>query len=234
MGFEGANQMPNMEIIRRCAVGAAAVGVAAGLGGCKSAGATAAGGAPQGSASVAVVTATGTAGSVTRASASSAAVSSATSTSAGAGAAAVSNSCAGGALSVQETSPDSSLGHRAYVFVFTNKGSKTCTVSGYPGAAVAGTSGKVVLNAQRSLVGYEGGVTKVTTVTLAPGASASAVIEWDVSGPAGSACPGAAGGHLLITPPNTTTTSKFALPNDLCGDFQTHPVVAGTGGRSAG
>lgn len=231
MGFEGANQMSNSEIFKRCAVGVAVLGVAAGLGGCKSAGTTAAGAAPQDSTSVAVVT-TAPESASPDGGASSAAVSSATSASAQS--AASSNACAGSALTVQETSPDSSLGHRAYVFVFTNKGSKTCTVSGYPGAAVASTSGKVVLNAQRTLVGYEGGVTTVTTVTLAPGASASAVIEWDVSGPAGSACPGAAGGHLLITPPNTTTTSTFALPNDLCGDFQTHPVVAGKGGRANG
>lgn len=226
--------MSNNRIIKRCMAGVAALGAAAALGGCKSAATTASGSAPQSSVSVAVASSPDAgASSAGDAQASTAAVtgSSAAGNSA-AGNSVGSNSCADSQLGVAETSPDASLGHRAYILVFTNKGSKTCTLSGFPGAAVADTSGKIVLNAQRTLVGYEGGVSKVTTVTLAPGASASSVLEWDVSGPAGSTCPGAAGGRLLITPPNTTTTTSYTLPNDLCGDFQTHPVVAGTGGRS--
>jgi hypothetical protein len=146
--------------------------------------------------------------------------------------------CATGSIGVKLTAPDAGLGHRSYVLVFTNNGSSTCTLTGYAGAAVTDASGDVLLNAQRTLEGYEGGTSEVTTVSLAPGGNASAVLEWDDAPsngepPSAANCPGMAGGYLEITPPNTTVPTKVQPPSDLCTDFQIHPVIAGTAGRSA-
>lgn len=216
----------NRKAVRLGVAGLAALGAVAALGGCKAA-SVSSGAAPQDSGSQTVVA---TASASTAAATPSAAASSAAPTTASAGGGSL--TCTGAQLSVKETSPDASLGHRAYVFVFTNKGSATCTLHGYPGASVADTTGKVVADAQRTLVGYESGPTTITTVTLAPGASASAVVEWDAATNAGASCPGTKGGHLLVTPPNTTVSTGFALPNDLCSDFQVHPVLPGTSGRA--
>lgn len=145
--------------------------------------------------------------------------------------------CGNGQLSVQLTMPDASAGHRSLVLLFTNTGGSPCTVSGYPGAAVTNKAGHVALNAQRSLAGYEGGAARVSTVTLSPGGHVSDVIEWldaptDGQEPTSANCPGVDGGLLLITPPNTTKTSSFSAPQDLCADFSVHPVVAGASGRA--
>lgn len=145
--------------------------------------------------------------------------------------------CGNDQLSVRLTMPDASAGHRSLVLLFTNTSGSSCTISGYPGAAVTDKPGRVVLNAERSLAGYEGGAAKVTTVTLSPGGHASGVIEWlgfptDGQAPAAANCPGTDGGSLLITPPNTTKASSFSSPTDLCADLAVHPVVAGTSGRS--
>jgi hypothetical protein len=76
----------------------------------------------------------------------------------------------------------------------------------------------------------------VQTVTLAPGSSASAMLEWGVNptggGTANAAnCPGMGGGYLEFTPPNTTDTIKSDPPLDMCTDLQVFPVVAGTTGQ---
>jgi hypothetical protein len=127
------------------------------------------------------------------------------------------------------------------VLVFTNSGSSTCTLTGYPGATVT-NNGQYnfapYVNAQRTLRGYLGGASAVTTVSLAPGGTASAVLEWldaptDGSEPNAANCPGMAGGYLEITPPNTTVASKFDPPTDMCTDIQIHPVVSGSSGSSA-
>ena len=152
-----------------------------------------------------------------------------------------SNGCATGHVSVKLGSSDASAGHRSIVLVFTNSGSSTCTLTGYPGATVT-NNGQYnfapYVNAERTLHGYEGGAAAVTTVSLAPGGTASAVLEWlgaptDGSEPNAANCPGMAGGYLEITPPNTTAASRFDPPTDMCGNIQIHPVVSGTSGRSA-
>lgn len=146
--------------------------------------------------------------------------------------------CGGAQLTVKLTGGDAGMGHRGVVLLFTNDGSAPCTLTGYPGAAVTNSGGKVVVNASRSLSGYEGGAASVTTVTLAPGGQASAVLEW-LAVPAGGQsptaanCPGLDGGRLLITPPNTTKASSFGAPQDLCQGLAVHPVVGGASGRSA-
>jgi len=143
--------------------------------------------------------------------------------------------CATGQLSVRYVAGDVGLGHRSAILVFTDDGA-ACTLYGYPGAGVTDRPGQVVLNARRSLSGYLGGTTNVSTVTLENGGYASALLEWDAAPqdgqttPVGADCPGMDGGELLVTPPNTTIATAFPAPGDLCSDFYVHPVVPGTSG----
>jgi hypothetical protein len=120
------------------------------------------------------------------------------------------------------------------VLVFTNTGSAARTLYGYPGAGVT-ENGSYDFSPRVNATRVSGGAA-VQTVTLAPGSSASAVLEWAVTptggGTANAAnCPGMDGGYLEVTPPNTTDTIKSDPPLDMCTDLQVFPVVAGTAGR---
>jgi hypothetical protein len=126
--------------------------------------------------------------------------------------------------------------HDDLVLVYTNVGGHPCTVQGYPGAAVVDGS-TVVLNASRTLNGYIGDQRQLSgapLVTLAPGAAASAVLEW--VGNAGETCYPTGQGSIKVTAPNTTSivTVPFIYPYTvgrkgmICAGFEIHPVVAGT------
>jgi hypothetical protein len=87
--------------------------------------------------------------------------------------------------------------------------------------------------------GYMGGAqgsSPPPTVVLAPGKSASAVLEWDDAPSGGQStnsadCPGPNSVSLLVTPPNTQTTSTFPSLQDACQGFTIHPVVPGSTGQ---
>lgn len=129
--------------------------------------------------------------------------------------------------------------HSGWIVVFTNSGADTCTIGGYPGAAVTGTFGAVVLNATREKSGYiGGGYPNPVTIVLAPGKAASTVVEWDSAtsdgrSPVGANCPAMGSGKVLITPPNTTRSTAFPVPSSLCSLFEVHPLVPGTSGRAS-
>jgi hypothetical protein len=148
------------------------------------------------------------------------------------------SACANGQLSVHYVSAGAAAGHTGYILTFTNTSSSSCTVQGYPGAGVTDHFDKVVvLNATRSLGGYMGGgYSSPATITLAPGAVASTVLEWldaPLNGqtPVGADCPGMDDGKLLITPPNTTASTSFSAPANLCAGFYVHPLISGSSGR---
>jgi hypothetical protein len=143
------------------------------------------------------------------------------------------SSCTGSHISVKINQGSSGMGHTGSVLVFTNTGSSACTMYGYPGADV--TDGGQYNFASRMNATRVSGVA-VKTVTLSPGSSASAMLEWDVNPtdgePASAAnCPGQAGGYLEITPPNTIATIKSEPPLDMCAALKVYPVVAGTAGQ---
>lgn len=127
----------------------------------------------------------------------------------------------------------------AWILVFTNTGSASCSVEGYPGAGVTDKPGDVVLNATRQQTGYMGGeYPSPATIVLKPGGAASTVLEWldapqNGQAPVGANCPGMDGGKVLITPPNTQQSTSFSAPPDLCSGFEVHPLVAGSSGRPA-
>jgi hypothetical protein len=244
--------------IKAFSVGALILGASAALTGCGSSGGTGNTATSGGSTQTAATTSMSAGASQSSDSGASGSTASATSGGAGVGASgatasatgdggsaqnadAGSNGCATGHVSVKLGGSDAGLTHRSLVLLFTNSGSSTCTLTGYPGATVT-NNGQYnfapYVNAQRSLTGYMAGTSTVTTVSLAPGATASAILEWDGAPTDGSEanaanCPGMAGGYLEITPPNTTVASKFDPPTDMCTDIQIHPVVSGSSGRSA-
>jgi hypothetical protein len=125
-------------------------------------------------------------------------------------------------------------GHLGLVLLFTDTGA-ACTLSGYPGAALSGSGGSTLLNAQRTMSGYLGGAqgsSAPASVPLASGATASALLEWSDVPVGGGGCPGTGATALLVTPPNTTVTTTLAPINVVCSGFQIHPVVPGSTGRS--
>lgn len=140
--------------------------------------------------------------------------------------------CTGSEIKVTAGQSSAGMSHDALPLVFTNVGSQSCTMQGYPGAAIMSGS-TTVLNSTRSLNGYVGDERQLSSapqVTLAPGATASAMLEWVVD--AGETCYPSGSGKLEVTPPNTTaTTSLISLTagsSGVCASFEIHPVVSGT------
>jgi hypothetical protein len=124
-------------------------------------------------------------------------------------------------------------GHRSVVLLFTNTTGQPCRLTGYPGVAGMDTRDAQVAQAQRTPKGYLGGLAsgRPPVVTLAPGQSASALVEaLAFNASDGSACTPFAG--LLVTAPDDTVSTRLPWGNDGCSDLQVHPVVAGTSGRS--
>ena len=147
-------------------------------------------------------------------------------------AAATVHACANSSLSTSLHSADAATMHEGEVLVFTNVSKQTCVLSGYPGAAIEYKS-STLLNATRTLNGYMGDGQNLSSppqVTLKPGASASAVLEWVEN--AGQRCYANRAGTLHVTPPNTTATVALGSTltvgqNGICSGFDIHPVVAG-------
>lgn len=136
---------------------------------------------------------------------------------------------------------DTASGHTALALRFTNVGSRACSLQGYPGVEVSGPGG--ALNAQRTLRGYLGGDagSSPAPVTVRPGGTTSALLEWLFFPRDGSAtvttrnCPGYHAARLLVTAPDQTTSTVFAAPGavtPVCWGFEVHPVVPGAAGRS--
>jgi hypothetical protein len=128
---------------------------------------------------------------------------------------------------------DAGAGHRSVALIFRNTATATCQLRGYPGVAALDGQGTQVEQAQRSPAGYLGGLkgTTVPTVDVAPGQTASALVEALASGPGGASCTGYRG--LLVTPPDETHSVRLALTWDGCSNLQIHPVVPGDTGQQA-
>jgi hypothetical protein len=214
------------------AVGTLLLGAAA-LGGCASNGSTGAAAGTTHSATVVSSTgaSTGSAGGASSTATAAATGSGGTSTQAAGGGTA---GCTGSQLSLKIDQGSSGMGHTGSVLVFTNTGSTACTLYGYPGADVT-DNGSYDFAPRMNATRVSGGPA-VQTVTLAPGFSASAMLEWGVNptggGTANAAnCAGMDGGYLEVTPPNTKDTIKSDPPLNMCTDLQIFPVVAGTTGQ---
>lgn len=138
------------------------------------------------------------------------------------------------------------MGHISVLLLFANVGSRPCSLRGYPGVALADLHGRVLLNAARSLTGYLGGAEGMSApplVTVNPGQSVSALLEWgDVPTSTSLAgCQSTANVETLVTPPNLTRTTTLGSPDStsgnwpvVCGALDVHPVLAGVYNRPPG
>jgi Protein of unknown function (DUF4232) len=125
-----------------------------------------------------------------------------------------------------------SAGHNGYLIWFQNLAHTPCTLTGYPGVAGASVAGADLYDVTRSPRGMYGGLPAgtVTPPVLVLGFNTivSAIVEWsDVPSGAATSCPSYP--HILITPPNTSSTAHFVAPLVGC-DLTVHPVVAGGAG----
>lgn len=142
--------------------------------------------------------------------------------------------CGNSSLLTTEGEGGAAMMHEGVVLVFKNVSKHACTLYGYPGAAVENKT-STLINAARTLNGYigDGGrtLTRVSLVTINPGATASAEVEWVEN--AGQHCYANGQGGLRVTPPNTTDTVSLGGPvlvgqQGMCSGFEIHPVVSGT------
>ena len=149
--------------------------------------------------------------------------------------------CTAADLTVTTGVTQAAVGHSSLVLLFTNSSSAPCLVQGYPGVAAQLPGGRVY-NAVRAMAGYMGGdaAPSPAQAQLAPGRTASAVIEWLIAPqdgsasvtPADCAADGAVG--LLVTAPDQTTSTRLAPPDrysPICWGFEVHPIVAGSTGQ---
>ncbi|HWG23929.1 DUF4232 domain-containing protein [Actinospica sp.] len=127
---------------------------------------------------------------------------------------------------------------QANAVVFKNISSHPCTLRGYPGATIkdAGTT----IDAARVLNGFRGDLPPLSSpplVTLSPGGSSYAVLQWLLH--TDQPCYPTGTGTIEITAPNTTKTVAISTAahmgaQGICSAFETNPVVPGTFGASAG
>lgn len=136
--------------------------------------------------------------------------------------------CADGQVTVTAGRSNGAAGHIGAPLVFHNTSATACTLYGFPGVAGLDSHGKQVVQAQRVTHGYMGS-SILTTVLLAPGAAASAlVVGVDVPNGDIASCPTFPA--LLVTPPGSHTSTKVALSMPGCPTLQVSPVVTGTKG----
>jgi hypothetical protein len=142
--------------------------------------------------------------------------------------------CTGEQLLVTPGESTAGLGHIGVVLLFENRGTVPCELFGYPGVAGLDGDGEQLTQAARSPFGYLGGLSAGENwpeVAIAPGRFASAVLEGtDVPLGTATTCPTYTG--LLVTPPNTTQSTRLNLSMPGCSGLQIHPVVPGTSGSS--
>lgn len=141
--------------------------------------------------------------------------------------------CAGTDLAVSLGGTSAGAGHRGLAILFRNTGPARCYLRGYPRVVALDAAGRQVARAAQSPRGYLGGLAagrSIPRVTLAPGGTASAMVEGlAFNGASGRAC--AAYRGLLVTPPGGTRPTRLTLTGDLCSGLQVHPFVSGRTGR---
>ena len=117
--------------------------------------------------------------------------------------------------------------------VFTNTSGVTCTLYGYPGVSLVSAPPYT----QIGLAAKRGGTTPVTLVTLAPGASANAMLQIvDALNFPPATCNPTKAAFLRVYPPNQTVPVYLANTSETCAQpVQTltiSAVQAGSGSTS--
>ncbi len=223
--------MPVHTRVARTVLAAAAfAGLASALAGCQAAATSAtAGDAP---ATTAAATVTAPATVLATSSAANPGVPS-TASSAPASSGSAITACSAAELTVKTGLSQAAAGHSYLVLVFTDSGARSCSLQGFPGAELT-TAGGGKLDAVR------GAGSDASPVTLAPGGSASAVLDWEHFPSDGSSevttadCAGYGATVLLVTAPNQTTSTRLSPPETapVCWGFEVGVVVPGSTGRA--
>lgn len=140
---------------------------------------------------------------------------------------AATDDCTNAQLSVGHKTANGGGSHGGIIVIFINKSSSTCSLAGYPGAAVLNSSDSQIVQATRTLYGYLGNCrcSSPPRLRLQSGDAASTVVEGDNGG--GDEC--LRGRAFLVTPPNTRQSTRIAFTGYSC-HVQVHPVIAGTSG----
>ena len=100
------------------------------------------------------------------------------------------------------------------VIDFTNTSSTSCTLYGYPGVSLTAESGT-----QIGPAATRDATTAAATVTLAPGATANAVLRMtDPTAYATSQCKPTTSAYLKVYPPNQTTPVQVSFKEDTCAN----------------
>jgi hypothetical protein len=134
-------------------------------------------------------------------------------------------------LSVTAQQGPSGSTHRSVILVFTNTGTVACEMKNYPAVALLDGGGQITQSAAEDDSGYLGGIRdpNAPDVTVAPGASASAMLESLATNQDGTSCTPPA--SMKINPPYDVQHSvTVAFVGDGCSTFEVHPVVPGTSG----
>jgi len=131
----------------------------------------------------------------------------------GSGAAAAGTECTAAHLAIAYTDNKqirqgalAGMSHADNVVTFTNTGSATCRIQGYPGMAALNAAGKQIQQAARASVG------KIPLVTLAPGQVASA----EITGNTASCTKPASVPGLLVTAPDQRTSTRLGPYGTVC------------------
>jgi uncharacterized protein DUF4232 len=138
--------------------------------------------------------------------------------------------CGNLSLAVSASAENGAAGHANFVLRFKNTTHSTCSLYGYPGLDAKSASGHVLAHATRTVSGFTGGSTHgVRTINIAPGAYASADVEWMNFNPStGGDC--TFSHSVAATPANTSHTVQLARSVSVC-KLQVHATVAGTSGN---
>lgn len=146
-----------------------------------------------------------------------------------------SGTCATSDLSLRVSQQGAAAGSMYDALVFTNTSGAACTLYGYPGVSFASSANGAQVGAAAGRNAQHSSV----TVTLAPGASASALVQ--IANAANfppSDCQQTAVGGLRVYPPGERTSSYVAFdqPMKACsGDvhqLSVEAVVAGSTGAA--
>ena len=120
--------------------------------------------------------------------------------------------CAASALKVTQSAPDGYAGGSDVTIGFTNTSGAPCTLYGYPGVSLVSAS-----RAQIGLPAKRLGTVPVKVVTLASGATASAVVQIaDALSFPSPACSPVKAAYLRIFPPNQTASVYLANTSQTC------------------
>jgi hypothetical protein len=140
--------------------------------------------------------------------------------------------CQSSALKVTLGKAGAAAGTAYYPIIFTNVSSATCTLYGFPGVSFTGETYKVQVGpaATRNHSSPE------AVVTLAPGATASALIAVvDAQNYSPGSCGLTTASGILVYPPNLTTSVGLPFNGYTCVNAKDHvlsvnAVVAGSSG----